>query len=117
MALSERQTYRPTEENRAFRKDPQQLDDKNARSKLLCSMVPLTHSSGREKVLPGDRSQHSGGSGGVRRVWTLRGHEGPARGLETACVFAQLVSTWDVQMTTHEVFHKDLRPHVSYFLP
>lgn len=52
--------------------------------------------------------------GAVRRVWTLRGHEGPAMGLEMACVFAQLVSTWDVHMTTHEVFHEDLRPHVSY---
>lgn len=35
-------------------------------------------------------------------------------GLEMACVFAQLVSTWDVHMTTHKVFHEDLRPHVSH---
>ena len=40
MVLSEGQTYRPREENRASRKDPQQLDDKDARSKLLRSMMP-----------------------------------------------------------------------------
>ena len=39
--------------------------------------------------------------GAARRVWTLRGREGPTRGLEMACVFAQLVSTCNVNMTIH----------------
>ena len=67
MVLSEGQTYRPREENRASRKDRQRLDDKDARSKLLRGMMPLTCSSGREKVLPGDRSQNRGGSGGRKK--------------------------------------------------
>lgn len=39
--------------------------------------------------------------GAVRSVWTLIGSEGPSRGLEMACVFAQLVSTCNVHMTNH----------------